>query len=389
MNLGALLLLSLGHLVTDINQGGLPVLMPFVKDAFHLSYTAVGVVIMVANLTSSVIQPLFGYFSDRWGAIWLLPVGVLVACLGFSAVGIMPGYPWILLCVMVSGFGVASYHPEGFKAAKFFTGARRATGMALFAVGGNLGFSLGPLLVIWAYTWLGLPGTLLFAVPGLALGAILLGAMGWLSAPQTVKFADAGWQGRAPAGDGRGRWRGLTFLILTVTVRSWVQMGIVAFLPFYVLNVLGGEPALVGKVLTVFLIGGVAGTLLGAPVADRTGYKGFLVTTMGVMVPLLWIFLKLDGLAAIAVLGLVGAVLVSTFSVTIVMAQQMLPHRLGMASGLMVGFAIGTGGIAATVMGGVADRWGVVTVLQMTAFLPALGALLAALIPHPSKGKEV
>jgi FSR family fosmidomycin resistance protein-like MFS transporter len=172
---------------------------------------------------------------------------------------------------------------------------------------------------------------------------------------------------------------------LTVTVRSWVQMGLVAFFPFYFVNILKGNPIMVGKLLTVFLIAGAAGTLIGAPIADRFGYKRFFVLTMAVISPLLLIFLQVKGPWLFLMLAVVGAFLVSTFSVTIVMAQQLLPDRLGMASGLMVGFAIGMGGIGAAVMGRVADLWGVLAVLQITAFLPIPAALVAMLIPYPPR----
>jgi len=137
--------------------------------------------------------------------------------------------------------------------------------------------------------------------------------------------------------------------------------------------------------VTVFLMSGAAGTLIGAPIADRLGHKRFFVGSMVLLLPLLWAFLAAEGVAAFALLGLAGAVLVSSFSVTIVMAQHVLPDRLGMASGLMVGFAIGTGGIAATVLGSVADVWGVLRVLQITAALPVLGLILALAIPYPYK----
>ncbi|MGQ9652712.1 MAG: MFS transporter [Thermodesulfobacteriota bacterium] len=384
MNLKALLLLSMGHLITDINQGGLPVLLPFIKESLDLSYTAAGAIIMTSNLTSSTIQPLFGYLSDRWGASWLLPAGVATACLGFSLVGLAPTYPLILLAVLVSGLGVASFHPEGFKAAQSFTGPRKATGMSFFSVGGNLGFGLGPILAIAAYTWIGLKGTTLFCIPGLAAAGVLMAALPWLSAPQhggnsaTEKGAT-----KPVAGAMKRPWGALSLLILAVTVRSWVQMGLVAFVPFYFVHVLEGDPLFVGKLLTGFLIAGAVGTLVGAPIADRLGHKRFFITTMLMLVPLLTLFLQSTGAWLFWILCLAGGVLVSTFSVTVVMAQQMLPDRLGMASGLMVGFAIGAGGIGAAVLGSVADIWGVLKVLQITSLLPALAAFMALLIPYP------
>jgi len=144
----ALAILSAGHLVTDVNQGALPALLPFFKEALNLTYTTAGVIVLSANLTSSIVQPLFGYLSDRRLIGWFLPLAPLLACLGLSLTGLVPGYFPLILCVILSGFGVASFHPEGFKTAYFFTGDKRATGMAIFAVGGNLGIALGPILAL-------------------------------------------------------------------------------------------------------------------------------------------------------------------------------------------------------------------------------------------------
>ncbi len=386
MNLKILLILSLGHLVTDITQGGLPILLPFIKQTLNLSYAASGAIIMTSNITSSIIQPLLGYLSDRWGGIWMLPAGVAVSGLGFSALGYAPGYTHLLLAVLISGLGVASYHPEGFKVAQYFTGDRKVTGMSFFSVGGNLGFALGPLMAVYAHRWMGLKGTVLFAVPGLVMAVILLTAMPTLVAPQRRERSDRITMKAATPPRPLGRHGiSLTLLILAVTMRSWVQMGLVAFIPFYFVNILEGDPVLVGKLISVFLIAGAFGTLVGAPVADRFGHKRFFVVSMALMTPLLWLFMQVEGVRLYLVLGLVGAVLVSTFSVTIVMAQQILPDRLGVASGLMVGFAIGTGGIGATFLGWLADYWGVVMVLRLIAWLPLIGVMFTLGMPYPPR----
>jgi FSR family fosmidomycin resistance protein-like MFS transporter len=385
MNLKALLILSLGHLVTDITGGGLPILLPFIKEALELSYTASGAIIMASNLSSSFIQPFLGYLSDRWGGIWLLPTGVMIACAGFSVLGIAPTYTLLLLAVVISGFGVAIYHPEGFKAAQFFTGARKVTGMSFFSVGGNLGFGIGPILAVYAYTWMGLKGTLLYVFPGLVMLGILFAAMPMLSAPQRLEGQSAS-KGRSARARPLGpRWASLILLLLAVTVRSWVQMGLIAFIPFYFVDVLKGDPIVVGKLMTLLLMTGAVGTLVGAPIADRVGHKRFFVITGALMTPLLLFFIQSKGIWLYISLGVVGSVLVSTFSVTIVMAHQILPDRLGVASGLMTGFAIGAGGIGATMLGSVADVWGVITVLKITAWMPILGVLFALWMPYPPR----
>jgi FSR family fosmidomycin resistance protein-like MFS transporter len=135
INKKALAILSAGHAVTDVNQGALPALLPFFKEALNLSYTMAGVILLFGNLTSSVIQPAFGYLSDKRPIGWLLPLAPFIACLGLSLTGLIPNYALLLICVIVSGIGIASFHPEGFKTAYFFTGEKKATGMSIFSVG--------------------------------------------------------------------------------------------------------------------------------------------------------------------------------------------------------------------------------------------------------------
>ena len=143
LNKKALVILSVAHLVTDVNQGALPALLPFFKEAMNLSYTMSGIILLSTSLTSSIIQPVFGHLSDRRPLGWFLPLAPLIACTGLSFTGLVSNYPLLLVCVIVSGIGIASFHPEGFKTAYFFTGDKKATGMAIFAVGGNFGIAIG------------------------------------------------------------------------------------------------------------------------------------------------------------------------------------------------------------------------------------------------------
>src|SRR5512133_1782603 len=135
-------LLSSGHFATDFSNGALPALLPFLKDRFSLSYTAVGGVILASQASSSLVQPLFGLWSDRRGAIWLLPTGVAVAGVGIGVAAAMPSYWLVALLVVVSGLGVAAFHPEGSKYAAYTSGEKRASGMSAFSIGGNIGYAL-------------------------------------------------------------------------------------------------------------------------------------------------------------------------------------------------------------------------------------------------------
>src|SRR5438094_5214649 len=173
-------LLSSGHLATDFANGALPALLPYLKDRFSLSYTAVGGVVLASQASSSLIQPLFGLWSDRRGAMWLLPAGVALAGFGIALAADAPSYWLVVLLVLVSGVGVAAFHPEGSKFAAYASGRKRASGMAWFSIGGNLGFALGPVATTALVAALGLRGGLLLAVPCIAVAAAIVAGTRYL-----------------------------------------------------------------------------------------------------------------------------------------------------------------------------------------------------------------
>src|SRR3989440_4338193 len=193
-------LLASGHLGTDFANGTLPALLPFFVDRFGLSYTLAATLMRAWAVSSSVIQPLFGLWSDRRGAIWLLPAGVAVSGIGMALAADAPSYWLVVFFVVISGVGVAAFHPEGSKFAAYTSGARRASGMSAFSIGGNLGYAFGPLVATPLVVAYGLRGGLLLAVPCLAIAAPLLAAAPFL---RGFEPAPAG-RARQPAGgDGR------------------------------------------------------------------------------------------------------------------------------------------------------------------------------------------
>src|SRR5947209_14644396 len=172
--------LSIGHLAVDFAGGALPALLPFLKDKFGLTYTLVAVITLASALSGSVIQPLFGLWSDRRGAFWLMPIGVALAGIGMGIAAASPSYWLVVLFVIVSGLGTAAYHPEGSKFAAYASGRRRASGMSLFAVGGNLGYGLGAFATTPVVLWVGLKGGVFVAAPCIATALLLLVAAPYL-----------------------------------------------------------------------------------------------------------------------------------------------------------------------------------------------------------------
>jgi len=381
LNKKALAILSAAHLVTDINQGALPALLPFFKEAFGLSYTMSGVILLTANLTSSIIQPVFGHLSDRHPFGWLLPLAPLVACLGLALTGLVSDYPLLLVCVIVTGIGIASFHPEGFKTAHYFTGEKKATGMSFFAVGGNFGIAIGPMMALTLVTSYGPKGMLSLILPGIVMAAILFFNMSTLNAPAQAAHREARKVIKAPLS--RNQLTSFSLLVTIATIRAWISAGLVAYIPFYYINYLKGNPLYAGKLVTTFLMAGVFGALLGAPIADRWGHKQFLLTTLILSFPLLLLFYYSRGLTAFVFLGMSGLVLISSFALTAVMGQALLPQHLGMASGMMVGFTISAGGIGVTLLGVIADTWGVPMAIKAVFVLPLIAGALTLLVKYP------
>jgi FSR family fosmidomycin resistance protein-like MFS transporter len=371
-------LLALGHMVIDINQGSLAVILPFIKDSLRLTYTATGVIVLMANITSSIIQPLFGFLADKTARRWLLPLSVFLSSLGLAFTGFAPSYEVVLLLVMITGFGVAAYHPEGYRTATAVAGDRKATGVSIFSTGGNIGIALGPPLATALLTTFGMPGSLGMLVPGVLVAGLLLAVLPSLSAP-----APAAARTQASRAGAETMVGAMSLLILVVAIRSWTQLGFTTFMPFYWREVLHGDPRLVGTLLAVFLGSGVVGTLVAGPIADRVGVRRYVVSVFLLAVPIAVAFLFAQGILVFVLLALLGFVLVSTFTVSVVLGQAYLPKNPGMASGLIVGFAIGAGGLGASALGWVADHWGLTRALWISALMPLAGFLVALALPEP------
>ncbi|HYB41271.1 MAG TPA: MFS transporter [Candidatus Methylomirabilis sp.] len=368
--------LALGHMVVDINQGSLSALLPFLKSGLALSYTATGVVVLMANTTSSLIQPLFGYLADRTARRWLLPVSVLVSSVGLGLMGLAPSYAALLAFVTIAGIGVATYHPEGYRTATAVAGDRKVTGVSIFSTGGNVGVALGPPLITALVTGFGLTGTLGMLVPGILVSLLLAAVLPMLSAPAPARVRGVEGAPTTMAG-------AMALLIMVIAIRSWTQLGFTTYVPFYYIEVLKGDPRFVGTLLAIFLGAGAVGTLAAGPIADRVGIRRYVVSVFLLTTPVAVAVLLLPGSLAFVALGALGFALVSTFTASVVLGQAYMPRNPGMASGLIVGFAVGAGGLGVTGLGWVADHFGLMASLWISALLPIAGFGLALFLPEP------
>lgn len=383
MRLLFLLILSSGHLFTDVVGGALPILLPVLVDEFGLSYTAVGVVILVANLSSSVIQPLFGIWSDRTSCRWFLPAGCIISALGMALAGVAASYALILFGVFLSGIGTAAYHPEGSKQAFLIGGKQKATALSIYSIGGNIGFGLGPLT---AYFLLGLAGRK--GMAGLLVPAVLIALLIHWALPTIARLVDSNLlterQSRVSdtlTNAGRPLVVILVLLVLIVTLRSLIHIGLTNYIPLYYINYLKTDQKYASLLLTIFLMAGALGTLIGGPLADLWGRKRVMVISFLLVFPSLWFFPYSSGIWSMILAGWSGFALVSSFAVTVVYAQELLPHHVGLASGLILGFAVGMGALGGLLFGMAADAWGLLVVLKIISVLPVPALLLTLILP--------
>ena len=375
--------LSSGHLATDFASGSVPALLPFFTVKFDLSYTLTAVLILAALVSSSLMQPLFGLWSDRRGALWLLPAGLALAGAGVGLAAVAPSYPVLLSVVFVAGIGIAAFHPEGAKFAVFLSGRKRASGMSLFNIGGNLGYALGPIIVTPLVLWLGLgPGGLLAAVPVMIASIAVLGALPYLARQRPQRGSGI------RATGAKDDVRAMVLLAAVIGLRSVAWFTLITFVPLWAVSQ-GDSQAAGNRLLSLMLISGAVGTLLLGPIADRFGIRRTLLVAQALLTPLILVFVLEGGFAGAVALAIVGICVVGTFGLTMVLSQMYLPQHVGLASGLSVGLAMGLGGIAAVALGAVADAVDLKTALVCSAFAPLLGVVLCFFLPAPNRSAAV
>jgi FSR family fosmidomycin resistance protein-like MFS transporter len=370
-------LILLGHAVVDSCQNILPVVLPLLRDRFSLSYSQVGLAAALLTISSSLIQPIFGWVSDRWGTQWFLPAGILWTGMLMAVVGLVPTYWMLLLVLVLTGMGTAAFHPVAAMAAAHAAGNQRGLGMSFFSAGGNLGFALGPILMTWILLiGFGLEGTTLLILPGLATAGLVHVYRREIEVP-IVGAKERRRQEQAPI-----PWPKLSALCALITLRSWGYSGLIIFLPLF-LREQGIDLWVAGRALFVFLFFGALGGMLGGHLSDRVGRQQVMAISLLTFPFLMATALALSGPPRWILLAMAGMALLASFSVTVVFAQELLPQHLGLASGLTLGLAFGAGGLGVGMSGLMADLLGLRTSVWMLVFLPGLAGLLALKLRSP------
>lgn len=325
-------LVSLGHLSCDINGGALPAILPFLITAYGFDYQAAAGLMFAFSCLSSIIQPAFGYLSDKLSKPWFIPVGVLLAGGGLASIGFLHSYWAIFAAIALSGVGAALFHPEGARFANKVSGASKGTGLSLFSIGGNSGFVFGPMLAVAAIGAFGMPGTSVFGLIALVMSVILLYQISHLSGMKKTETESAKAAGETE--EVKNNWKEFSKLTLAIISRSVLFVGCNTFIPLYWIHNFGQSKAAGAAALTCFCTFGVISNFIGGMLSDRFGYLRIIRLSYVVLIPSIVLFGLVDNLyAAFALLLPLGFSLYAPFSSMVVLGQKYLAKNIGFASG--------------------------------------------------------
>ncbi len=369
--------LTLAHLINDIYAPVLMALQPLLITTLGYSYTQAALLPVMHSLISSLLQPIIGSLADRRGFRVSVAVSVLLSGCGVAFLGLLSNNYLAMLCsVSIAAVGVATFHPGALcKVAAIAVSSNRGRLTSFFIVGGNLGQALGPIIGGIVITRGGLPAVTWLLIPAF-LGSLLLTVR---PIPDTCPVAAQQTEAR-----GEENWRPVILLFAGSTLRSWVTFGAMTFLPTYL--VLSGYPLIEATFfISSMLLAGVCGQLAGGFVSDRVGRKPVAVATTLCSIPAFAAILLTHGALQIAMMLCFGFFLWASFSVTIAMAHELMPSRIGLISGLFMGIAMGAGGLGVSVSGVIADHFGLTATLSVFPALILAAALLFAVVGYPRK----
>ena len=376
---GVLGAVSFVHLLNDMMQSVILAIYPLLKGEFNLSFFQIGAITLTFQLTASLLQPVVGMVTDKHSLPYSLPIGMCFTLAGILLLSVAPSYPILLLSVGLIGCGSAVFHPESSRVARMASGGRYGLAQSVFQIGGNLGQALGPLLAAGVVLTLGRSHVEWFGLAALLGIVVLLQVSRWYSnhINERVRKRLPSDQPMFPAPVVR---RTISVLMVLMFSKFFYLASISSYYEFYLIHHFGLSMTTATHLLAVFLMAVAAGTLIGGPIGDRIGRKQVIWFSILGIAPFTLV-LPYVGLAwTVGLSVVIGVVLASAFPAIIVYAQDMMPHRVGMVSGMFYGLSFGLGGLGAAVLGMVADHFGIVFVYQICAFLPLFG-LFAVFLP--------
>ncbi len=384
-----LFIIGLCHLLNDSIQSVIPAMFPILEESMGLSFTQLGLIAFALNMVSSVMQPVVGLYTDKKPMPYALPIGLTSSMLGVLGLAFAPSFLTILLSVIFIGLGSAIFHPEGSRVAYMAAGNRRGLAQSIYQVGGNSGQALAPLITALILVPLGQFGAIWFTVVAALAVGFLVYIASWytrklkeIKATKKIKVKNTDTKALS-----KSIRNAVIIIIFLIFARSWYVSAISGFYAFFAIDKYELTIASSQIYIFTFLLMGAVGTFLGGPLADRFGKRTVILISLLATAPLSLLLPFVGSTLSIIILALIGIILMSSFSVTVVYAQELVPGKIGLMSGLTVGLAFGMGAIGSVALGALIDWIGLTTTMIGVALLPLLG-ILAFLLPTDRKVTE-
>ena len=372
-----LVALSICHCLNDTLQSVISAVYPLFKEDLGLSFAQIGLITLVYQSAASVCQPLTGLFFDKWPSAWSLPTGMSFTLVGLLSLAFANTLPLVLCSVALVGIGSSVFHPEASRLTSLASGGKRGLAQSLFQVGGNLGGSLGPLLAAVFVAPYGRRHIALFTILAFTAIMVMIPVGHWYKSfllrlrkaeGETLKTSVS-----RPLPMGKTVFS-IAILLILIFSKYIYMASLNSYYTFYLIHKFGVSVQASQLYLFVFLIATAIGTLLGGPIGDRVGRKYVIWASILGAAPFTLIMPHVENLYLTTVLSFcVGLTLSSAFPAILVYAQELLPYKLGLISGLFYGFAFGVAGIASAVLGNMADRYGIEAVYNVCGYMPLIG----------------
>jgi FSR family fosmidomycin resistance protein-like MFS transporter len=374
--------ISFSHFLNDLMQSILLAIYPLLKGEFALSFAQIGLITLCYQITASLLQPLIGLYTDRRPQAYSLAMGMGLTFVGLLTLAFAPNFPMLLLAAALVGSGSSVFHPEASRVARLASGGQHGFAQSLFQVGGNAGSAFGPVLAAWLIIPNGQHSISWFSIAALVAMFILVRIAGWYLQAQAQQIRRHGKQRAGHPVLSKGRVVGAVGVLLVLVFSKYFYLtSLTSYYTFYLMHKFQLTAQAAQGPLFVFLFAVALGTILGGPIGDRIGRKRVIWVSILGVAPFTLLLPHVDLRWTITLTFVIGFIIASAFSAILVFAQELIPGKVGMVSGLFFGFAFGMGGIGAAVLGQVADVRGIEFVYEACAYLPLLG-ICAALLPN-------
>jgi len=371
-----LFIIGLCHLLNDSLQAVIPAMFPVLEKSMGLSFTQLGFIAFSLNIVSSILQPVIGIMADKKPMPFALPIGLSFTFIGILGLSFAPSYEWIIGSVLLMGFGSAVFHPEGSRVAYMAAGPRRGLAQSIYQVGGNTGQALAPLITALVLVPLGQKGAAWFGlVAAVAVGFLYYIALWYSNNLNEQQRSGKKLQRVKPVNHTASKSikRALVLILFLIFARSWYISGITNYYSFFAIDKYGLSIKEAQIFLFAFLVAGAIGTFFGGPLADRFGKKNIIFSSMLGTAPLSILLPFVPTGLAFVMITIIGFILMLSFSVTVVYAQELVPGKIGTMAGLTVGLAFGMGAVGSVGIGSLADLIGMPQTIMIIGLLPLLG----------------